>query len=541
MNERGPFGKKKEVRRNESEEVMGNIESEREMREPGAESFAYRTLMREGRENVFHALEQVPPHVVRIADSLHRHGFDAYIVGGSVRNLIMNLPVADWDFTTNASAEQIQEIFDHTVCTNDYGTVQVILDGVAESTRVIEITPYRKEIGYSDSRRPDHVIFGVSLEDDLERRDFTINALAYNPVTGNLVDNHNGIADLHNGIIRAVGDPGERFTEDSLRIMRAVRIAAQMNGDIEEHTFNAIKEHADTLAEISKERIRDEFMKMLMSDDPARGIFVMKETGLLKHVVPELTDCVGVEQNHAHVYDVFEHIVRVLEHAGVKKLSPELRLAALLHDISKPESREWSEENRDWTFYGHEVIGAEVAERILRNLKFPNRIVEKVSLLVRHHMFFDGEEVTAPTVRRMVAKVGADNIWDLIDLRMCDRVGKGTGQEEQSYGLRKYKATVEEVLREPVTPGKMMINGTVLMRELGIRPGKRVGYLIHALLSEVLEDPAMNGESALIARAKELNNLSEDDLEELGERGKIRRTEEERESIEKIRKKHDVR
>ena len=326
--------------------------------------------------------------------------------------------------------------------------------------------------------------------------------------------------------------------------MRAVRIATQMHGDIEEHTFAAIKEHADTLTAIARERIRDEFVKILMSPEPARGIFVLKETGLLKHIIPELLDGVGCEQNHAHRFDVFEHNVRVLEHAGVKELSPVLRLSALLHDISKPETRVWSEEKNDYTFYGHEVVGAETAKKILRNLKFTKETVDRVSLLVRWHMFFDdgdGDGVSRTAVRRMIARVGEDNIWDLINLRMCDRIGKGINSEEQPYSLRKFTATVEEVLREPVTPGKLMLNGTDLMRELNMRQGPRIGHLLHALLGEVLEDPAKNDREVLLALARELNNLSEGDLEKRGEQGEIRKTEENRRSVEKIRKEYGVR
>ena len=287
--------------------------------------------------------------------------------------------------------------------------------------------------------------------------------------------------------------------------------------------------------------VRDEFVKILLSDDPAGGVIMLKEAGLLKHIIPELLNGVGCEQNQAHTYDVFEHLVRTLEHAGVKKLSLELRLAALLHDISKPETREWSDERKDWSFHAHEVVGARVTKKILRRLTFSNDIVSTVSLFVRWHMFFsDTEQVTAGGVRRMVARVGEKHIWDLIDLRMCDRIGTGR-PKEQPYRLRKYTSMVEEVLREPVTPGTLVIDGTVLMRELDIPPGPRVGHILHILLAGVLEDPSCNEEGALLARARELLNLSEKELADLGEKGKVRRMEEEEESIGKIRRKYGVR
>ncbi len=484
----------------------------------------------------------VPKHVLSVAETLHNAGFDAYIIGGCVRGMIMKYPVADWDFTTNATPEQIQDLFDHTVYENDYGTVGVVFDDIKDPAQnLIEVTPYRKETGYSDNRRPDAVMFGVSLEEDLSRRDFTINALAYNPITKELVDLHNGIADLHNGHIRAVGNPEERFNEDALRMMRAVRIATQLNGSIEEKTGEAIRKHADSLAVIAVERVRDEFVKILMADKPAEGIFLLKEIGLMRHIIPELLRGVSIEQNQAHKYDVFEHNVRTLEHARVKELSLELRLAALLHDISKPETREWSNEKQDWTFYTHEVVGARVARKILRRMRFSKDIVDMASLLVRWHMFFsDTEQVTAAGVRRMVARVGAQNIWDLIDLRMCDRIGTGR-PKEQPYRLRKYTAMVEEVLREPITPGTLVIDGSMLMKELDMKPGPRIGYMLHTLLAEVLEDPTKNEKEVLFVRAKELSQMPDEKLAALGEKGKVRRMEEEQEEIMSIRKKHGVR
>ena len=278
----------------------------------------------------------LPKEVMEVAETLHGAGFEAYVVGGCVRGAILNREIADWDFTTNATPEQIQELFEHTVYENEYGTVGVVFDDTEEeSLRVIEVTPYRREGGYSDNRRPDTVVFGVSLDDDLARRDFTINALAYDPIKKHLVDLYGGIADLHKGIIRTVGEPKERFSEDALRLMRAVRIATQLDGTIEEKTLAAIQNGSDALASIAEERVRDELVKLIMSDTPAQGVFLLAQTNLLKHIIPESLSGIGVEQNQAHKYDVFEHNVRTLEHAGVKKFRLEIRLAALLHDISK--------------------------------------------------------------------------------------------------------------------------------------------------------------------------------------------------------------
>lgn len=495
-------------------------------------------------KNTKHSLSlSVPEQIVEVARILHSEGFEIYLVGGCVRGLIMKREVSDWDFTTNATPEQIQGLFDHTVYENDFGTVGVVLDGVPDGDSdhtVVEITPYRKEMGYSDNRRPDGVVFCDSLDEDLSRRDFTINTLAYNPVTKDLVDHHNGIADLHLGVIRCVGDPEERFREDALRLMRAVRIATQLNGTVEEHTLRVIQEQSNLLSSIATERVRDEFVKIVMAAAPDAGIRLLLQTGLLEYIIPELLKGDGVDQSQAHRYDVLEHNIRTLAHSGVKQFRLEVRLAALLHDIGKPKTREWSKERDDWSFHAHEIVGAHMTKRILKRLRFSKDVVDTVTLFVRWHMFFsDPDKVSLSGVRRMVARVGEKHIWDLIDLRICDRIGTGR-PKEQPYRLRKYIAFVEEVLREPVTPGSLVINGTVLMRELNLKPGPKIGNILHVLLAEVLDDPSGNTEDALFARARELAHMSDKDLAALGAKGKLRRFEEEEEQVAKIRKKYGV-
>ena len=485
----------------------------------------------------------VPDFVVEVARTLHDGGFEVYLVGGCVRGLIMGREVADWDFTTNATPEQIQGLFEHTVYENDFGTVGVVLDGVPDGDAdhtVVEVTPYRKEKGYSDNRRPDEVVFCDSLDEDLSRRDFTINALAYNPVTQELVDRYGGIADLHQGVIRSVGDPAERFEEDALRLMRAVRIATQLNGTVEEETLRVVQEKSDALASIAAERVRDEFVKIIMADTPDTGLRLLLQTGLLTHIIPELLKGDGVEQSQAHRYDVLEHSIRTLAHSGVKKFRLEIRLAALLHDIGKPKTRAWHKERNDWSFHAHEVVGARMVKKILQRLKFSKEVVDTVSLFVRWHMFFsDPDRVSLSGVRRMVARVGEQYIWDLIDLRVCDRIGTGR-PKEQPYRLRKYVSLVEEVLREPITPGTLVIDGTVLMQELDLKPGPNIGYILHILLAEVLDDPDKNTKDILLARAKELAQLPEKELATLGKQGKVRRFEEEEGQVAEIRKKYGV-
>lgn len=484
---------------------------------------------------------EIPAHVTSVAEKLKGAGFEAYLVGGCVRNRIMNRGVKDWDYTTNATPEEIQKIFTHTVYENAFGTVGIVFDEISDPTeKIIEVTSYRSESGYRDSRRPGKIVFGVSLEKDLARRDFTINALAYDPVTEEIIDLYGGIVDLHNGEVRTVGNPNDRFGEDALRLMRAARIATQLNATIEKETFDAIKKQSHLLANISAERVRDELIKILSSEKPKVGIMLLYESKLLEYVLPELISGVGVEQNQAHKYDVFEHNLRTLEHAGVKGLSLNLRLAALLHDVSKPETREWSKEKKDWTFYIHEVVGARVAKKALKRLCFSNDVIETVTLLVRWHMFFsDTEKITIAGVRRMVVRVGEKNIWDLIDLRMCDRIGTGR-PKEQPYRLRKYISLVEEAMREPITPGTLKLDGTELMKEASISPGPTIGYILHILLKEVLEDPKKNDRDVLIVRAKEILKLPTEEIQKLGREGKIKKIEEEEDQIKNIRKKYGV-
>lgn len=483
----------------------------------------------------------IPTEVSRVTETLEKAGFEAYLVGGCVRDLLLGKEPKDWDVTTNALPEQIQSLFQETFYTNTYGTVGVVNeDAQDERLKVVEVTPYRTEHGYSDSRRPDRVEFGVSLEEDLKRRDFTMNAIAYNVSKGQMVDLFQGQKDLKDKLIRAVGNPQERFNEDALRMLRAIRLGAELGFGIEQYTFEAIQKCAEKLGKISKERIRDEFVKVLLSDRPMEGLFLMKQTGTLQYVLPDLLRAIGVEQNQAHKYTVFEHLLRAVQHAADKKWPLDVRLAALLHDISKPESRRWSKETQQWTFHGHEVVGARVSKKILEDLKFPKKTAEKVVDLVRWHMFFsDPDKITLSAVRRMVRNVGEENIWDLLDLRICDRIGTGR-PKEQPFRFRKYKSMVEEALRDPISVGMLKIDGKKIMEVTHETPGPKIGHILHALLEEVMEMPGKNTKEYLESRAQELSQLSIEELKALGDKAKERKEDEERKEIEKIRQKYYV-
>ncbi len=482
----------------------------------------------------------IPPEVTRVTTVLKDAGFEAYLVGGCVRDLILSKEPKDWDITTNAHPVQIQELFEDNYYNNDFGTVGVVTENPSSpSLKVIEVTPYRTDGVYTDGRRPDSVRFGVSLEEDLARRDFTINAMALDLDKGHVVDPYKGHEDLMQKQLKAVGDADERFQEDGLRMMRAIRLGAELGFGIEQKTFEALANNAHLLEKISKERIRDELVKTIMSPYPMEALLHMKHTGILQYVLPDLMDSIGVEQNHSHIYTVFEHLLRALQYAADKNWPLEVRLAALFHDIGKPASKRKTTRG-EATFYGHEVIGSRVTRKALENLRFPKENVEKIVKLVRWHMFFsDPDKISLSAVRRMIANVGVEDIWDLLNVRICDRIGSGK-PKAQPFRLRKYQSMVDEVLRDPISVGMLKIDGAKVLDVTREKPGPRIGNILHALLEEVLDDPSINTEEILENRAVELSKLSDSELSEIGKKGKERREIEDANEIKKIRREHDV-
>jgi len=531
---------------------------------------------------------QIPSYVTHVTQTLETSGFEVFLVGGCVRDLIMGKTPKDWDITTNAKPEQIIPLFDKTVYENTFGTVGVCLPAIAtlqalqagvptennDVTRenvtcetqndvthvtkynILEVTPYRIEAKYSDFRHPDEVKFSDNINDDLKRRDFTINALAYNPNKGpadgipvagrqgvekdkgHLIDLFDGVKDIKDRVIQAVGIPQDRFQEDALRMLRAVRFAVQLDFAINYETMQAIIENSNLLENISKERIRDEFVKIIESKNGTMGVAMLSKLGLLKHIIPELEEGIGCEQGGAHIFDVFEHCLSALQYAIDKNLSTEIRLAALFHDIGKPRSRRKGTK-KEYTFYGHEVVGAKMADKILERLKLPKKNADLVTSMVRNHMFFsDTEQITLSAVRRIVQKVGEDHIWELMEIRECDRAGMK--KPEAPYRLRKYHAMIEEVLHDPISVGQLAIDGGFMIKELGIQPGPRMGWILHALLEEVLDDPTKNTKENLTELVNSLNLLENKELKALGERGKEEKEKKEEEAVEKLHKKHGV-
>ncbi len=480
-------------------------------------------------------LMQIPKEVTQVAEALEKGGFEAYLVGGCVRDILRGFTPKDWDVTTNARPEEIVKLFPKTFYENKFGTVTV----VGEEFEV-EITPYRIEGKYSDARHPDEIKFADKLEDDLARRDFTVNAMAYSVSQDKVVDLFNGQKDLKDKIIRAVGNPEERFNEDALRIMRGVRLATELGFEIEPDTAAAIPKMAPNLGIIAAERVRDELVKILMSPNAMGGIEKMHQLGILKFVIPELEEGIGMEQNGDHIYDVWTHSMKSLEHAAAREWPLHVRLGALLHDVGKPRTREWSDEKKDWTFYGHDVVGARVAREITRRLKFSNDEIDRIWKLVRYHMFFsDIDKITLSAVRRIVRNVGPELVWDLMKVRACDRIGMGR-PKEQPYRLRKYESMIEEALRAPVSVAMLKINGARLMELTGEKPGPRIGWILHALLEETLDNPDLNTKEYLETEVKKLSSLDDKKLQELGEAGKEKRKEEEEKELAEIRKRYFV-
>ncbi len=479
----------------------------------------------------------VPDEVIAVSKALAEAGFEAYLVGGCVRDILLDREPKDWDVATDARPEEIQKIFPDTVYENAFGTVGIKTASEDSRCKVIEVTTYRIEGKYTDKRHPDEVKFASNIEDDLSRRDFTVNAMAMD-MKGDVLDPFGGRRDLDARVVRTVGAPEERFSEDALRLMRAVRFAVELDFEIELNTRRAIEKLAGGLEAIAKERVRDELSKILMTRDAAKGIILLEELDLLRYVLPELREGIGVGQNKHHIYTVFEHNVRALDYTARENYSLEVRMASLLHDVGKPKSKRG--EGPDSTFYQHEYIGAKMAVRMLDRLRYPRDFVERVAHLVRMHMFYYDTGVISPAgVRRFVARVGPENIDDLLKVREADRIGSGV-KKAMPYRLRHLLFMIEKVKRDPLSPKMLALRGDDLMPLLGIPQSPRVGWILNALLEEVLDDPARNEKDYLATRAKELNALSDDGLKELFAHAQEKKREAEEEAEGEIKKRHRV-
>ncbi len=443
--------------------------------------------------------EHVRENVHAIVDRFAEQGYECYLVGGSVRDLILGNEIYDYDFATNAEPDRVMRFFKRVIPTGiRHGTVSVIMD----ENSTYEITTYRADGKYIDGRRPESVSFSNSLKEDVQRRDFTINGLALDIKTGEIIDYVDGLQDLKKGIIRTIGNPLDRFSEDGLRTFRACRFASKLGFEIENETFTAISKTLAIAELISVERIRDEFKKILVSEKPSVGIEYLRRSGLLRLFLEELDDCYLVEQNKYHSYDIYYHSLYSCDAAPKDNLL--IRIAALLHDVGKvPVRREGP--HGDYTFYNHEVVGAKMTRRIMKRLKFSNDEIAKVNNLVLNHMFHFTDDWTDGAVRRFMRKVGVENLDDLFMLRLADRRGNGA-RDGIPAPLHKLRRRIERAIEEEnaITVRDLNINGNILMDKFDIKPGPVIGRILNELLEIVLDDPAANESGFLLSKAEEI-------------------------------------
>jgi len=480
---------------------------------------------------------EIPKEAVTVAQALEKGGFEAYFVGGCVRDAMLGREPKDWDVATNATPEEVQKIFPDTVYENDFGTVGVKTESEDPKLKVIEVTTYRIEGKYTDKRHPDEVRFAKTVQEDLSRRDFTVNAMAMD-LGGVIVDPYDGENDLKSRVIRTVGKPEERFSEDALRLMRAVRFSVELDFEMQLDTRRAVEKLAGELEMIAKERVREELVKIIMTPNAARGILLLEELALLEYVLPELREGIGVGQNLHHIYTVFEHNVRALDYTAKQNYSLVVRMASLLHDVGKPRSK--AGEGLHSTFYQHEYIGAKMAAKALDRLHFSKEFIEDVAHLVRYHMFYyNVDEVSPHGVRRFLARVGPETVPDLLQVREADRIGSGV-KKAVPYKLRHMLFMIEKVKNDPLSPKMLKVNGEDVMRILEIKPGPRIGWILSALLEEVLEDPKRNEKENLESRVKELGKLDDKELKAMSDKARETKEEFQQEAEEEIKKKFHV-
>jgi putative nucleotidyltransferase with HDIG domain len=456
----------------------------------------------------------LPTFVTKILDQFLKAGHEIYIVGGAVRDLLTDKEVHDWDFTTNAAPEIILDLFPDGFYDNRFGTVGIINPEDEKNKKpkekipVYEITTFRKEMGYSDARHPDKVTWGKTLDEDLIRRDFTINAMALCPMPDGsfkLIDPHDGQKDLQNKFLRAVGNPEERFQEDALRMMRAVRIATQLEFNIEDKTFEAIKKNVDLLDKISAERIRDELLKLLSCSFAKDGYLLLRNSGLAEKILPEVEKGFTVDQKSPgrhHTLDVGNHSLESLKNS--KSKDPIVNLAILLHDVGKP-SVARKQKDGIITFYNHELLGASIARNIAQRLKLSKKDEEKLVTLVRWHQFSVDEKQTEKAIRRFIKNVGKQNLEDMLVLRTADRLGGGA--QETSWRMELFKKKLIEVQKQPFLITDLKISGNDIMKELKINPGPLIGRFLNQLFEEVVEKKIKNEKELLLKRLKEIAKL----------------------------------
>ena len=482
---------------------------------------------------------KIPAEIQFVINKLKENKFEAYIVGGCVRDILRGVEPNDWDVATNAKPEEVGKIFLRSFANNKFGTVTVLTSSENPRLKEIEITTYRIDEKYTDKRHPDKIRWAKTIKEDLSRRDFTVNAMAMD-IKSEVrslksevkIDPFKGQKDLKDKIIRAVRNPEERFSEDALRMLRAVRFTVTLGPkvwQIEEKTAQAIKKNAELLRFISKERIRDELLKTIDSENGARGIEILRRLNLLRYIIPELEQGFGVGQNKHHIYQVYEHALLSLNYACQRNFSKYVKLAALFHDIGKPKVKQG--DGPDSTFYNHEIVGAKMTQKILERLKFSKKDIEKIVKLVRYHLFYyNVGEVGDSSVRRLLRKVGFKDMPELLEVRQSDRIGSGVPKAEP-YKLRYLRYTVDKVSQDPISPQTLKVSGNDIMKILNVPPCPMVGQVLSYLLGQVLSDPQKNVRTFLEKEIKKLGQMSPQELEKLAKKAK--------KEIEKIEVKKD--
>jgi len=444
---------------------------------------------------------KLPERIKKFANIFHINSFELYVVGGAVRDFFAGKTVKDYDFATNASPEQVTALFQHTIPTGiEHGTVTIMFRGES-----FEVTTFRTEGDYTNSRHPDKVNFIGSIADDLMRRDFTINALAVNTLTGELLDNHQGLSDLKNKIIRAIGTPATRFNEDNLRMLRAFRFSAVLGFSIEEKTIAAIESCSSEIVHVSFERIQEELNKILAAPYPSKTLFAMETSGLLQYLLPELTACKGVGSKGSDNMDSFQHLCRSCD--GAPQSNALVRWAALLHDVGKPHTEKYDSEREKIIFHGHDILSADITDKILRRLKFSNQFRKEVIHLISHHMFNYTHEWSNAAVRRFINRVGIHFIHNLILLREADFYGS-SGKKLSKTILSELIDRVNYILlnNAAIQISDLAVNGKSLM-ESGIKEGPAIGTILGLLLESVIDDPKLNNSQNLLKIANEMYKM----------------------------------
>ena len=454
-------------------------------------------------------LRGFPKYIEAIYKKFNDSNHELYLVGGSIRNVLLYKDIKDWDMTTDATPEQMLKLFPNAFYDNQFGTVGIPVEESLTKKTVVEVTTFRTEQGFSDRRHPEKISWGKSIEEDLKRRDFTINAIALKLTTNdqrlttNLIDPYEGQKDIKNKIIMAVGNPKQRFKEDALRLLRAIRIATELSFTIEENTWKEIVSDAKLITEVSGERIRIELLRILGSDHAYEGIMLLRDSNLLNYILPELIEGIGISQKRPgrhHVDDVFTHNVLSLKFCPSK--DPIIRFAALLHDVGKPKVMGKDEEGLV-IFYNHEVSGANIARNICDRLKFSKKERDKIVNLIRWHMFTVDEKLSDAGIRRFIRRIGVENVKDMMDLPIGDRLGGGT-QTAESWRLKLFKKRIEDQLKPlPFSINDLAIDGNDIIKELKIKPGPKIGEILQKLFLEVDEDLSKNKKEFLLKRIKE--------------------------------------